>query len=323
MATTACTVLGDVDLASLGVTLPHEHLIHRISIHSGKDDNRCLDVDLVARELILFRKAGGGAICDVTPINIGRDVAALQEVSRQSSVPIVSAVGLYQLSVWSDQMLAMSRTELADFLVREMEGEQGGVRAGFIGEIASHNEPEHADWRRYRLEDKEVEIFQAVADAQRRTGLFVSTHAALGRHGVAQLQVIADAGGDPARVVVGHCDAQAHDDPALDFDYYNALIDLGAMLEFDLFGWNDVFPHDDDLRIARLAELVRQGYPGRLLISTDTCRLSQLQHYGGRGFDYLFTYIIPALRKAGVSEADIHQITVTNPARMLTRKQWR
>jgi len=312
------TVLGEVDPARLGVTLMHEHPIHRLSIHSGRDDNTVVDVDLVAQELTIFREAGGGCVCDVTPVNVGRDPAALQEVSRRSGVHIVSAVGLYQLEVWSDRMLAMSRDELADYLVRDTNGQTTGVRAGFIGEIASHNELDHADWRKYRLWDKEVEIFQAVADAQQRTGLFVSTHAALGRHGVAQLRVMADAGGDTSRVIVGHCDAQAHDDPARDFDYYDEILSFGAMLEFDLFGWQTVFFHDDSVRIARIAELVRRGHADRLLIATDTCRLSQMHAHGGRGFDYVFTYIIPAMREAGVSDAEISKMTVTNPARVLS-----
>ena len=56
------TVLGEVDPDQLGVTLMHEHPIHRLSIHSGNSDNTCVDVDLVVQELALFREAGGGAV---------------------------------------------------------------------------------------------------------------------------------------------------------------------------------------------------------------------------------------------------------------------
>lgn len=89
--------------------------------------------------------------------------------------------------------------------------------AGLIGEIASYNENGHTDRHRYRMWEKEVEIFQAVTDAQRRTGLFIMTHASCGHHGMAQLRVIADGGGGTTCVIIGHCDAQPHDDPALDF----------------------------------------------------------------------------------------------------------
>ena len=313
----ARTVLGEVPIEKLGVALPHEHVIHRISIHSGKADNTMVDVALLAEELRQFKAAGGGTICDVTPMNVGRDPAALREVSRLSGVHIVSALGLYQLDVWTADMLAMSRAELADFLIRESQGAFSGVAAGFLGEIASHNEPEHADWRKYRLTEKEVEVFEAVADAQRATGLWISTHASHGRHGVAQLRCLADAGADTSRVVVGHCDSQHHDDPTLDFDYYNELLKFGAMLEFDMFGWvEETGP--DEVRCERIAELVRQGHTDRILLSTDTCRLSQLRRNGGRGYDYLFTHVLPGLRRAGVGEDDLQTMTVTNPARILT-----
>ena len=73
-------------IENLGVVLPHEHAIHRITIHSGKADNTMVDVELLAEELRLFKAAGGGTICDVTPVNVGRDPAALREVSRRSRI---------------------------------------------------------------------------------------------------------------------------------------------------------------------------------------------------------------------------------------------
>jgi predicted metal-dependent phosphotriesterase family hydrolase len=211
---------------------------------------------------------------------------------------------------------SMTPAQLADFLVREAAGESTGIAAGFFGEIASHNEPHNSEWRQYRLWDEERTLFQAVAGAQRRTGLFISTHASLGRAGVDQLRTIMKAGGDPTRVVIGHCDAQAHDDVDLDLDYYRALLDEGTWLEFDLFGWEDLIP--DTRRFERVALLVRQGFSDRLLLSTDTCRLSQLRRNGGRGFDYLFTAVLPGLGSVGVTADEIRQMTVTNPARMLT-----
>ena len=57
----------------------------------------------------------------------------------------------------------------------------------------------------------------------------------------------------------------------------------------------------------------------RVLLSTDTCRKTQLHHYGGRGFDFLPNVVLPGLRRLGVSEDQIEQMTVTNPARLLAR----
>lgn len=310
----ARTVTGEVRVNELGVTLPHEHLIHRISIHSGRDDNTCVDTDLVADEMRIFAEAGGGTICDVTPVGVGRDPTALREVSEKSGVQVVSAIGIYQAEVWPGELRGESRAGIADFIVREATGETTGIAAGFIGEIASHNEG-HSDWRKYQLWEQEVKLFHATADAQRRTGLFVSTHASNGRQGMAQMRAMIEAGGDPERIVIGHCDMHVHEDMELDFDYYHALLAEGASLEFDLFGWDEGMP--DSARFPRIAALVDEGHTHRMLLSTDTCRLSQLHSNGGRGLDYLFTTIIPGLRGAGVSEDAIHQMTVANPARLL------
>jgi phosphotriesterase-related protein len=316
----AVTVAGKVPVAQLGLTLPHEHLIHRISIHSGNPDNTCLDIELLAEELAYFRSAGGGTICDVTPIGLGRDCEALRQVSRLSGVNVISGLGLYQLDVWPRELLGLSRGDLSDALTRRVLGENTGIAAGLIGEIASHNEP-HRDWRKYRLSDEEATVFRAVADVQRRTGLAVSTHASLGRAGVAQIRTLVDAGADPGRVIIGHCAAQGHDDIDLDLDYYHKLLDEGAFLQFDLFGWEQsgagLLP--DAQRCQRVAKLVTEGFADRVLLSTDTCRLSQLHRFGGRGFDYLFTHVLPGLRDMGVGEEHIRQMTVINPARILTQ----
>ena len=304
------TVAGRVDAGSLGVVLPHEHLIHSISVHSGRADNACLDVELAAAECRRFRDAGGGAICDVTPLGLGRDLAALRAVSEASGVAVISALGLYEIWTQPDEVRGRPARVVADYL------EPGAERCGLIGEIASHNEPGHADWRRYALYASERDVFAGTALAQRRTGLAVTTHASLGRGGVAQARMLADAGADPARVIIGHCDAHLHEEESLDLDYYEALLALGVCLEFDLFGWEEL--GSDALRARRIATLCAAEHAGRLLISTDTCRRSQLHACGGRGFDYLFTSVIPALRAAGVGQADIDTMTRANPARLLS-----
>ena len=316
----AVTVTGKVPVDELGLTLPHEHLIHRISVHSGNPDNTCVDIELVPEELAHFRSAGGRTICDVTPIGLGRDCEALREISRLSRVNVISGLGLYQFEVWPKELLGLSRVDLSDALVRRALGEETGIAAGLIGEVASHNE-QHCDWRKYRLSDEETTVFRAIAGVQRRTGLAVSTHASFGRAGIAQIHTLADAGADPCRVVIGHCAAQGHDDVDLDREYYHKLLDEGVFLQFDLFGWEQSgqgLPSDVQ-RCLRVAELVREGFADRLLLSTDTCRRSQLHRFGGRGFDYLLTHVLPGLRDLGVSDEQIGRMTVINPACILTR----
>jgi len=312
----AVTVAGELPVAELGVTLPHEHLIHRISIHSGKPDNTCVDINVVAEELACFRAAGGTTVCDLTTPGIGRDPSALRELARRSGVTIISGMGIYQLEAWPAGLAAMSETDLADFLVRQALGGNTGIAAGIIGEVASHNE-DHCDWRKYELLDNEQMLFHAVANAQKRTGLTVSTHASLGRAGVAQVRTLLAGGADPQRIVIGHCATQGHSDMAVDLDYYHTLLAEGVFLAFDQFGWEDLL--SDGERRRRVATLVDEGFADRILLSTDTCRLSHLHRYGGRGFDFLFTHVLPGLREFGVRDEHLHQMTVTNPARILTQ----
>jgi len=311
------TVCGTVEASSLGVVLPHEHVIHRIDYHSGRPDNCCVDIELVAKEVARFGNAGGGTIVDVTPIGVGRDPVALRQVAEKSGVSILSGVGLYQLECWPKELRQMSEDDLAFFLASEVDGASTGITAALLGEIASHNE-NHADWRRYALWNDECHIFRAVAKAQRVTGLTISTHAALGRHGVAQLRTIIQGGGDAERVIIGHCDAQAHDDIDVDLNYYHTLLSEGVTLEFDMFGWEELI--SDAQRFERVAQLAREGLSGRILLSMDTCRLSQLHQFGGRGFDYLFRVVFPGLRQAGVTDQQLYQMTVLNPASLLARR---
>ena len=310
------TVTGEIAPEDLGTVLIHEHVIHNLNLHSGKADNIVDDVDLVAGELAGFREAGGRTICDLTPLGVGRNPRALKEVADRTGLNIVSGMGLYQLEVIPPEILSWSCEELADFFVREAAGGETGIPAGIFGEITSHNE-DHADWWRYRLLDKEIEIFQAVAEAQRRTGLSIYTHASFGRGGMAQLRVLTEAGAVPDKIIIGHCDALTHEDIEKDMSYYHVLLDGGACLAFDMFSWDEVASDAD--RFERVAALVAEGFADRILLSTDTCRLSQLHASGGRGFDYLFTDIMPGLLQVGLTQQQIDQITVKNPARMLTR----
>src|SRR6186997_2801317 len=62
----AVTVQGEVDPATLGVVMTHEHLSCDISVRSGNPDNYMRDIDLIAAELGHYRAAGGGAVFEVT-----------------------------------------------------------------------------------------------------------------------------------------------------------------------------------------------------------------------------------------------------------------
>src|SRR5206468_435624 len=113
-----------------------------------------------------------------------------------------SGMAFYDESTYPEWLRTASVDQIADYLVRQIEEGSEGVRAGLIGELASHNEPA-PNVSGYQLHEPENRVFVAAAKAQKRTGVAISTHASLGRGGHAQLNVLERAGADLARVVIG------------------------------------------------------------------------------------------------------------------------
>lgn len=305
------TVLGPVDPATLGVTLPHEHTQIALWYIQDRWDYWQLtrDADLIAAELGAFREAGGGAIVDLTLPGVGRDPAWLQAVARATGLHIVMGCGWYRTAYYPAELLVDRRSvdSLADELVREIDDgvDDSGVRPGIIGEIGTDK-----PW----VGALEERVHRAVARAARRTGLAITTHAVLSPVGLDQLALFEAEGADPTRVVIGHADSYPH------LEHYLAIAERGASIEFDFLGMSFT-PRErvGETRIIELlCELLGRGHSERILLSQDVCHDSQLSHYGGSGFTYLARTFLPRLRAAGVSDAEIETMTVANPRRLLT-----
>ncbi|MGZ3641201.1 MAG: phosphotriesterase family protein, partial [Candidatus Limnocylindrales bacterium] len=155
---------------------------------------------------------------------------------------------------------------------------------------------------------------RAAARAALATGLAVTTHSVKSRVGLAQLDVLEAEGLDPARAVIGHADSYP------DLDYYRAIIERGATLEFDFLGMSFTpLERGGEPRLLRLLlELLAAGHAERILLSQDVCHDSQLKAYEGNGYVYLQETFLPRLRAAGVDEATLTTITVDNPRRILS-----
>lgn len=317
MSARVVTVTGEISVDELGNTLAHEHLYCDISPHSGRRDNVVTDVDVATKEMSHFLAAGGRSIIEVTPEGIGRDPVKLRQISEGSGVQIISGISFYDESVYPAWVADASVDTIANYFVRHVQEGVNGVRAGIIGEVASHNEP--APNPNYQLRPAERRVFEAAAKAHRRTGVAITTHAALGRAGHAQLDVLENAGADLSRVAIGHCDAHWHPEEQKDLDYYLPILRRGAFCEFDMIGWTELAP--DQVRARRIATLVQMGYETQILLATDTCRRSQLRANGGRGYDFLFRSFLPRLRELSVSEAQIHTMLVDAPRRLLAGEE--
>jgi len=305
------TVLGPIDPAALGFTLPHEHTqIALWHIESRWDYWQLTrDQPLILDELERFRAAGGSALVDLTLPGVGRDPGWLRAVADASGLHVVMGCGWYRTAYYPPEARIERRSvdDLADELVGEFANGVGdtGVRPGIIGEIGTDK-----PW----ISPSEERVHRAVARAARRTGMAISTHAVLSAVGLDQLRIFEEEGVDPSRVVIGHADSY----PVL--EHYLEIIRRGANLEFDFLGMSFTpTERNGEGRIVELiCELVARGHADRVLLSQDVCHDSQLTRYEGNGYAYLAETFLPRLREAGVPAADVETITVANPRRMLT-----
>jgi phosphotriesterase-related protein len=307
----AQTVLGPLSPDALGFVLPHEHTGISLWQIPGRWDYWELTVDdtIVLPELAAYRAAGGGTLVDLTLPGVGRDPERLRRYAEATGLNIVMGCGWYRTAYYPAEARIDRRTvdDLADELVREFEEGVGGsgIRPGIVGEIGTDK-----PW----LTALEERVHRAAARVARRTGMAITTHGVLSPVGLAQLTVFEEEGADPGRVVIGHADSY----PVL--VHYLEIVRRGASLQFDFLGMGflPTEVHGEGRIVELLGELVGRGHADRILLSQDVCHNSQLKAYGGNGYVYLVERFLPRLREAGIGEATIRQMTIENPARILT-----
>lgn len=335
------TVTGPVDGSTLGIVLPHEHLLIDLSplwhppdfpwqeplreaapTLANRGDltldpyvsrpNMVLDdLDVAVEEALAFKREGGGTIVDLTTEGIGPRPEGLREIARRTGLRIVAGCGIYVRRAHPTWVVGASEEAIADRLERQVrEGfEATGVRPGIIGEVGTSN-PIH---------DHEARVLRAAATVQRRTGLAINVHVAIfGRRAVDALHVLDRAGADLSRVILSHMDE------LIDSAYHRDVLRMGASVEFDTFGSEVTFlgsgtrEPGDGQRIEALLYLLHEGWEERLLLSQDVCTAMQLRRNGGYGYAHILRAIVPQLRRRGVDEATLQTMLARNPTRMLT-----
>jgi phosphotriesterase-related protein len=154
----------------------------------------------------------------------------------------------------------------------------------------------------------------AIAAAGDETGAPIMVHTdAPERTGLGALEALTDAGVDPARIVI------AHAGDSNDLDYLRAIADTGASLGCDRFGIEHFNPLAD--RLTTLLALLDEGYGDRVLLSHDAACFFDFMvgdpFFADETPDYLLisNRVVPALRQAGVTQAQIDQMMIENPRR--------
>lgn len=298
------TARGPIASEELGLTLPHEHIIAK-PLDVGTDDPDLLldDTDAALAELGSLYQAGGRAVVDMTPVDYGRDAAAIAWIATRTPVHIIVTTGHHKHLHAAPYLAGRALDEIVAANIRELtEGIDGtGIKAGVIKAGTSLD----------TITPVEERVLRAAARAHLATGAPISTHTDRGTMALQQLEIFREEGVDASRVIVGHLDFQ------LDETYLRAVLDTGAYASFDQVSKTKYAP--DEERAAMVKRLVDLGYRDQLLLSGDLARRSYwLAYNGGPGWVYLLKQFTARLFDVGLDEGVVRQLFVVNPARALT-----
>ena len=314
------TVLGPVPVDSLGKTLMHEHIL--VSFPGAEFDprypfDRKAFVEIATAKLKALREWGVRTFVDPCPIEMGRDVRLMAEISERSEVNIVCATGFYfegmgLPSYWRHA----SVEEITELYVREIERGIDGttIRAGLIK--CSTSAP--------AITPLEQKVLTAASLAQRATGVPILTHTEGGLCGPEQQDLFEQHGVPLSQCLIGHSCGNP------DHAYHRRIVERGSYVGFDRIGLTR--RQSDEVRADNVVKLIEAGFARQVMLSQDGyCgwrgkyifepspeRTADIDAQRVRGEwpmpqTYIFTRFLPMLRERGVSDELIDVFLTENP----------
>lgn len=312
------TTTGTASPDELGRTLIHEHVL--VGFPGWELDAkapRFKRAEAMARamdQMQELKDLGVGTFVDPCPMDLGRDVEFLAELSQKSGMRIICTTGAYfeaEGNTYTFRQLPVE--QITEIYMQEIEEGVGetGIKAGAI-KIATGSRV---------VSDYERKLVTAAARAAKATGVPLISHTQDATCGHDQIDIVTGEGVAPDRLLVGHSDGTP------DHWYQRALAERGAYVGFDRFGISLFQP--DEVRIKNILKLVEAGHLERILVSHDSivCWLGRPVPYAP-SFEallealpkwrstHIFREVIPKLRDAGLPERAIETILVDNPRRL-------
>jgi phosphotriesterase-related protein len=311
------TTTGTARPEELGRTLVHEHVL--VGFPGWDLDSKAppfLRAEALARAVDYMQELadeGVETFVDPCPMDLGRDVEFLAELSQRSGMRIVCTTGAYfEAEGITHTFRHLPVEEITDIYMKEISEGVGdtGIRAGAV-KIATGA---------HVVSEYERKLVTAGARAAKQTGVPIISHTQEASCGHDQIDLVTGEGVDAGRLLVGHSDGTA--DPW----YQRGLAERGAFVGFDRFGITIFI--SDEVRIDNVVKLHEAGHTGRMLLSHDSifCWLGRPVPYGNSHADvlallpewrptYLFRKVVPRLLERGLSKDDIETIFVANPRR--------
>ena len=339
----AQTVLGQIPINQLGITLMHEHLLLDLECYFDEPDtasekkfidaplefnllgkygarwsyNReglhLHDIELAINEAKEFKFAGGSTIVDTTNIGIGRDPSGLAKIARSTGLNIIMGSGYYVPMSHPPDINEKTADQITDEIVKDITigVNDTNIKSGIIGEIGNF----------FPMDSVQKTILIGAAQASMETGAPISIHPGNDDRSPYEIvKLLNKEGVQESKIIIGHLSI-AFEKRALLKD----LAETGCFLEYDHFGSfedssseyrgiSDLIKNDTS-KIEIIEFLFASGFGDQVLIAHDVCYKPHYKQYGGKGFDYIITGIIPRLRKHGFSNKDINTMLVDNPSK--------
>jgi phosphotriesterase-related protein len=296
----------------------------------SSDNLRLDDEQAATGEVDDFKSAGGSAIVETGApgIRASEDVVAFRRISERTGVHIVACTGLYAEDSWPETFRGLTEDEYEQYLLLEIRDGIGesGILPGQI-KVAYEGRSQDAD-----------AYLRAAARVSRETGVSLQVHVGLTLTNddmrSSFLPLLYDSGCVPERTLVCHVEnwlgplqlTELVKEPSSvprDLSLHHEVMDRGFNLCFTLFGaeWDTeglgIAHRPDWFYMAGMLSLIEQGYAGQLFVGHDVFTKSATRRGGGEGFTRIPRFVVPTLRRCGVSDDDLNRITVANPARLL------
>lgn len=313
MQNTIMTVRGPIEPNSFGKALPHEHIlvdfIGTDKAGAGRyDASEVISIMLPYLQELKDRDFAGFVEC--TPAFLARDVKILNQLSELTGLNILTNTGLYGAA--NDKYLPdYAKDETADQLATRWTAEwENGIEGTGIypGFIKTGVDPG-------ALTDTDKKLIQAAARTHLKTGLTIACHTGEAQAALGVLGIIQHEGVEPSALIIVHANGIA--DPNVRIKIAAA----GAWVELDGVNKNSIAEN-----VKFIKELAQAGLLNRTLISQDSGWYNAGDAKGGQTqnkihpFTTISDQLIPALKQAGLTDAQIRVLIVENPAKAFTVK---
>ena len=298
------TVLGEIPENEIGVTLAHEHVCCYFEpfyqmLGKGYLDKEELTNKAIEHLLYMKETYQLSTFVDCTPVNIGRDLQVLKEVSQKAGVHIVCSGGFY----YTEEV--MIRSTPKEYIIEALLQDLKKNNAGVI---------------KFAVEDAEMsalsrKLLSASCQVQKITGLPLVIHTnGRNQNGKKVLDLVLEEGVQAGAVTLGHLSDSS------DMDYVAGLLKQGCYGAFDRI-YNVADRAYYEQKAKDLAVLWERGFGDRILLSHDGLTFNGFAvepcvvEYNP--YEPIFERLLPEMRKAGFLETEIQQMFTKNVINML------